>query len=79
MIGFSGFSLGINLSKFFSGSVNFFVMASFWLFLIANLDETVLDLRSSAGGDLVWELFLFSSSVELYLDPYFPLTEAVGW
>jgi hypothetical protein len=67
----------MSFSRFFSGSVSFFVIPIFEFFLIANLDETVLDLRS-VGGDFGYELFLFSSSAELYLEPYFPLTEAVG-
>jgi hypothetical protein len=74
-LGFWGFSLGSNLSKFFSGSVNFLVIPSFEFFLIANFEEP-FKVRSG-GGDFVYE-FLFSSSAELYLDPYFPLTEAVG-
>jgi hypothetical protein len=63
----------MSLSNFFSGSVIFFLIP--YLFTLL-LFSCIVDDFTVFGGD--YDSFYFSSFSELYLDPYFPLTEAVA-
>jgi hypothetical protein len=65
------------MSSFFSGSVNFLTIGSFLFAVMPLIFYVGVDDLMITGG-LFSPLFLSSSSVELYLDPYLPLIEAVG-